>query len=132
MTSDNAKNLLESCEMQLDGEELVGPDWRFQLSKIESVQLQRIITAATGPILMIASGVICLLSSFGDGGMMRAMMGVGLLIPATIWWVRKKPRFQVHLHMAGEDAIAFESPDEQFAAQVLAAIEDARVSPESG
>ncbi|MFQ5418475.1 MAG: DUF6232 family protein [Myxococcota bacterium] len=131
MTPSSPTILLEEPEIRLEEEELVVPGWRFKLPEIESAEIQRVATAATGPILMIAVGAICLLSVAGEGGVARAMLGIGLLIAAAAWWSQKKPFFKVCLRTARGEATAFESPDEKVAARVLATIEAALGSEQS-
>ncbi len=117
---------LEGPEVSLEDRALIVSGFRYILSEIKSVEVLRVEKAATGPILMIATGIICLLSAGGDAGLGGALTGVGMIVAAVAWWTQKKPNFQVSLSMEDGEATPFESEDEQVASSVLKAINDAR------
>ncbi len=124
--------LPEGPEVTLEDRELIVSGFRYILSEIKSVEILRVPTAATGPILMIATGIIFLLSFGGDAGFGGALTGVGMIVAAVVWWTQKKPNFQVSLSMEDGQATPFESQDEQVASSVLKAIIDARAQAGRG
>lgn len=124
--------LLEEPEISVAGDELRIADSHHRLGEIRGADLHREPAAASGPILMIVVGLICLLSATGDVGVMGAVLGAGLIAAAAIWWTQKKPSFQVILSKEGGEEIPFESLDEQEAARVLEAIQRARSLPGPG
>jgi hypothetical protein len=118
--------LLEDPQVALSGGELVVAGSRYDLGQIRSVELVRVPAAASGPILMSGVGVVCLLAAAGDAGVKGIALGLALLLGAGVWWTRKKPSFQVTLALPEGATAAFESRDEQTAARVLGAIQQAR------
>ncbi len=113
-------------EVSLEDRTLVVSGFRYILTEIKSVEILRVPTAATGPILMIATGIICMFAVGGNAGLGGVLAGVGMIVGAIAWWTQKKPNFQVSLSMEDGLAAPFESPDEQVASSVLKAINDAR------
>ena len=68
MISNDTVELLAEFGIRLDDGDLVVLGWSLNLRDIRSANVARITTAATAPILMITSGALCVLSSFGTGG----------------------------------------------------------------
>ncbi len=124
--------LLEGPEVSLEDRALIVSGFRYILSEIKSAEVLRVEKAATGPILLIATGIICLLSVSGDGGLRGALAGVGMIVGAVAWWALKKPNFHVLLSMEDGQATPFESQDERIASKVLKAINDARATADRG
>lgn len=124
--------LLDGPEVRLEDRALVVSGSRYILSEIKSVEILQVPTAATGPILMIAIGIICLLSVGGDAGFGGALTGAGMIVGAVVWWSQKKPNFQVSLSMEDGQAAPFESQDERVASSVLKAINEARTRASRG
>jgi hypothetical protein len=124
----NRTVLLEGPEVSLEDRALTVSGFRYVLSEIKSVEILRVPKAATGPILMIASGIVCVLAVGGDVGLEGALVGIGLIAGAVAWWTQKKPSFHVSLSTKDGQVVPFESQDEQAAHSVLNAINDARAS----
>jgi hypothetical protein len=120
--------LLDEPEVSLADRELIVSGWRYSLSEIRSVELLREPAAATGPILMIVVGAVCLLSVAGEAGIVGAILGVGFLVGAAGWWTQKKASFKVFLEAEVGEEVPFESQDERIATRVVAAINEARSS----
>lgn len=131
MVSNTASQEADSPEVQIEADELVISGWRYKLDEIKSTKVQRVSTAATGPILMTAIGAICLVSFQGEGGIMRAAFGAALLVAAGIWWTQKKPFYKVSLFLPDGEATAFESPSESIATQIQETIDEARASKQA-
>lgn len=121
----------EAPDVQVDQDVLIVAGWRYPLGDIESTEVKRVATAATGPILMTSIGVICLVSYQGENGLLRALLGAALLAAAAIWWTQKKPFYKVSLLLPSGEATAFESRDESAASRIRTAIEEARSSQSS-
>lgn len=118
--------LLDRPSVSLAGDQLVVDGSQYTVAEIRSARVMRMPKAATGPILMIAVGVICFLSVAGEAGLVGAVLGAALLVGAIAWWKMKKPSYQVILATPTGDETPFESPDEDAAKRVLAAVERAR------
>jgi len=102
------------------------PGARYPLREIESVARDRVPPASTGPILMIVCGILCLLSVAGNSPLVGGVIGIGLLIGAAGWWMKKKPAFTVRLRTPSGEVTPIESQDPRFVDRVAAALEGAR------
>jgi hypothetical protein len=102
------------------------PGARYPLREIESVARDRVPPASTGPILMIVCGILCLLSVAGSSPLVGGVIGIGLLVGAAGWWMKKKPAFTVRLRTASGEVTPIESQDPQFIDRVAVALEGAR------
>ncbi len=122
------RTLFEDPEVRLADQELVVSGWHYALSDIESAEVFRQPTAATGPILMIVIGLLSLLAATGEAGASAALLGAASIAGAAIWWTQKKPTFQIILRTSAGEPTPFESRDEQLATRVLQAINEARTS----
>jgi hypothetical protein len=118
--------LLEEPEVSVAGDELIVRGSSYPLSEIRSADLVRVPAAASGPVLMVCVGVICLLSAAGEAGAVGVILCIGFLVGAAVWWTQKKPSFQVSVSTEDGATTPFESRDEQTATRVLAAIREAR------
>lgn len=124
--------LLDDPEVSIADGELRIAGSQHAIAEIRRAELRREPAAASGPILMIVVGVICLLATTGNVGIWGAVMGVALIAAAAVWWTQKKPSFQVSLSTGFGEEVPFESPDEQTASRVLEAVQQARALPDAG
>jgi hypothetical protein len=110
------------------------PGARYPLREIESVARDRVPPASTGPILMIVCGILCLLSVAGNSPLVGGVVGIGLLVGAAGWWMKKRPAFTVRLRTESGEVTPIESQDPHFVDRVAAALESARsgVGPGAG
>jgi hypothetical protein len=73
---------------------------------------------------MTSVGMICLLSAMGDRGAVGFWLGVGFLGVSGVWWIAKKPTFELHLGGPLGQTISLASRDEQMIERVAAAVND--------
>jgi hypothetical protein len=102
---------------------------QYELAGVTGADVVRVPKAATGPILMLSIGGICLLSSAGEAGPVGAVLGVGLIASGGLWWSRKKPVFQLCLRGPQGAPAVFESPDADLVERLAAAVRERLGAP---
>jgi hypothetical protein len=117
--------LLDELDVTVTASELTVGDARYDLTSVRSAKSLRVPAAATGPILMIVVGVLCLLAATGDAGTTGLMTGIGLVGAALVWWTQKKPTFVVQLETAEGEISPVESRDSDFVTRIVDAIQRA-------
>ena len=118
--------LFDELDVSVTALELRVGELRYDLSGVHSVRWECVPAAATGPILMIVVGVLCLLAATGEAGTTGLVTGGGLVGAAVVWWTRKRPTFVVELDTAEGDIRPVESRDADFVERVVGAVERAR------
>ena len=118
--------ILDEAGVKVTDSHFEVPGASYPLREIESVARDRVPPASTGPILMIVCGILCLLAVAGNSPLVGGVIGVGLLVGAAGWWMKKKPAFAVRLRTESGEVTPVESYDEQFVDRVAAALEAAR------
>ncbi len=124
MTEAGSRILHQAPDIRLEGDVLVFPDLRIEHARITHVHVDQIASAATGPIVMSAVGLVCLLSMGGEGGGFRAAAGAILLGAAGVWWSQKKPTFRLVLRTEDEEFSAFEDRSEQLVEAIRTAVSE--------
>jgi hypothetical protein len=117
--------LLDELDVTVTASELTVGDARYDLAIVRSAKSLRVPAAATGPILMIVVGVLCLLAATGDAGTTGLITGLGLVGAAIVWWTQKKPTFVVQLETAEGEISPVESRDSDFVTRIVDAIQRA-------
>lgn len=123
MTDPEARTLHTDPEVRLETDYVIFPETRVERSRVRSAHVDQVASAATGPIVMCAVGLICLLSMGGEGGAFRAGAGGILLGAAGIWWSQKKPTFRLTLRLEDEEISVFEHGDEATVQAIRSAVD---------
>lgn len=125
MDAPDERVFLQDDEVSVTGTRLEAAGDAHDLAGVSAATLARQPAAATGPILMIVAGLLCLLSVTGEAGWTGGAVGAGLLVGAGVWWRLKQPTFQVRLESLEGELTAYESRDEERAGRVLSAVQQA-------
>jgi len=108
----------------------LGPD--FEWAAIVKTEVVRVPPPASGPILLIVSGLILLAAAAGNLGPIGVPLGLLTIAFAIGWWIWKKPTYQLRLATRGGESVPFESKSREEVDRLAAAIqsEAARRAPQ--
>jgi hypothetical protein len=102
-------------------EAVLGPD--FEWSALVEAEVVRVPPPASGPILLIVSGLILLAAAAGNLGPIGVPLGLLTIAFAIGWWIWKKPTYQLRLATRGGESVPFESKSREEADRLAVAIQ---------
>ncbi len=117
-------------DLVLTDRELRLPGTSYPLAQIDGASTVREPAAASGPVMMIVAGLVCLLAAVGEVGFLGVALSVVLIGAAVVWWTRKRPTFQLRVRTPSEETVVFESRDEERVRQAADALAAALASRE--
>lgn len=100
---------------------VLGPD--FEWAALVKAEVVRVPPPASGPILMIVSGLILLAAAAGDLGPIGVPIGLLTIAVAVGWWIRKKPTYQLCLTTRNGESVPLESRSREEVDRLAAAIQ---------
>lgn len=120
--------MAEATSSPLDA--VLGPD--FEWAALAKAEVVRVPPPASGPILLIVSGLILLAAAAGNLGPIGVPLGLVTIAFAVGWWIWKKPTYQLRLRMRTGESVPFESKSREEADRLASEIraEVAKRAPE--
>ncbi len=97
------------------------------MANVASVKFGKEEPSRTGPILIIVSGVLCLVVGLSLNASGVALAGLIVAIIGAAWWVLRKTTYSVILSSASGEMHALSSNDAEYIQNVINALNEAIV-----